>query len=330
MDPLRGEMARAFGGGQTRTYTGTGPLPDPQPFVKGGSVGFDFSLQPSSAPITGSPINGTNGYRYSPNAAGGYTRVGKIDPNLPPPLPAPAASAPSGGNSIENIASLPPSPSIMGRDITANTMPGADLASLGVPASVNVPRYIEVQKRVPVPSAQPIETGDGVHWDADLAQYVLDSPAPAPAPTYRTVTTKVPNPAYVPPPLPRVPAPVVPLSPPPEELAALRQNAQNPLQRLFGATPLGHVVNFAQTLGQAPHYGAPATGGLLAMLTGRGGVGGAAPGGLLGLLSGHSGGAPSLPAVNLYGSNNAYASAGWSNPSAMAQLSPGGSLSTLV
>jgi hypothetical protein len=214
--------------------------------------------------------------------SGRPTRVGKIDPNLPPPLPQPPSG--NAGEGIQSFAPLPALPPIPGRDITDNLMPGADLSSLEVPSSVSVPKYIDVQKRVPVPSAQPIETGDGVHWDANLAQYVLDNPAPAPAPTYRTITEKQLNPAWVK--AQQVPAPVVPSSPPPEELAALRTNAQNPLQRIFGATPLGHVVSFAQTLGQAPHYGAPATGGLLALLSGHGGVGGATGGGLLGLLSG--------------------------------------------
>ncbi len=269
-------------GGPFPTYHGNGPLPDPAPLIKGGSIGFDFSLQPSSAPITGSPINGTNGYRYAPNAAGGFTRVGKIDPSLPPSLPAPTPGAPSRA-SIESIAALPPPPSIMGRDITANTMPGADLKSLDMPLP-NVPQFITIDKQVPIPSDQPIATGTGVHWDAASGQYVLGDAAPAatPSPQFKTVKVTVPNPAYK----PAAPPPVVPLSPPPEELAALRQQAQNPLQRLFNATPLGHVTSFVQNLGQAPHYGAPAQGGLLAMLSGRGGIGGAPAGGIFGLLGG--------------------------------------------
>lgn len=63
-----------------------------------------------------------------------------------------------------------------------------------------VPKYVDLVSKKQIPMSQPIEQGEGVHWDSDVGQYVIDSPKPTPPTTYRTVTTtkRVLNPDYDP------------------------------------------------------------------------------------------------------------------------------------
>jgi GH24 family phage-related lysozyme (muramidase) len=89
---------------------------------------------------------------------------------------------------------------------------------------------------------------------------LVSKPASQPPPKTVTKSYKVPTV-----PVPQV-APVIPLSPPQDELAALREQAMNPLQRMFAGSPIGHILN----LGANPSYGAPHQGGLLALLAGLG------------------------------------------------------------
>jgi hypothetical protein len=87
-----------------------------------------------------------------------------------------------------------------------------------------------------------------------LTSSVFSKPAPS-----HYITVKVPSS-----PIPQ-PTPVVPLSPDPSELAALREQAMNPFQRFYGSTPLGHITNFLS--GGTQGYGAPQQGGLLGLLS---------------------------------------------------------------
>lgn len=120
---------------------------------------------------------------------------------------------------------------------------GADLSSLDLPSSVNVPKYITVSKQVQVPYSVPIETGSGVHWDATQGNYVLDSSsAPQTATKYKTVTQQVQelNPAYTTPPLASSPI--------------NGMTAANPLSDWFGSTPLGHITSALTGGTQSPTW----------------------------------------------------------------------------
>lgn len=237
-----------------------------------------------------------------------------------PVVPSNSGHSDTSWDDLVNSFSIPTAPTNSGTSSMArngvtsaaarNAGPGADLASLSVSPSVSVPKYITISKQVPVPSNQPIATGSGVHWDDAAGNFVLDAAPKAAAPTYRTQQVQVLNPKYVAPPVAQ-PAPVVPLSPPQDELARLRDEQQNPFQSLFSNSLFGKALGFGDVLNNGGlHYGT--TPGLLTRLVG----------GIAGM--GNSGIA-AAPAVDLY-HGAAYASAGSNNASAARNQSPGGSL----
>ena len=151
---------------------------------------------PTYAPDTGSPLG-------SPQAAPSPNALNSWLPHYPrafPGSPRPAPSAtPSGAMawaapyfSGQQDTVTPQGPNF------ANT--GADIASLDIASSVQVPKYITIQKQVQVPDDQPIEQGSaGVVWDPASQSYKLQDAPPAAAPKMitKTVPTRVLNPKYV-------------------------------------------------------------------------------------------------------------------------------------
>jgi hypothetical protein len=133
----------------------------------------------------------------------------------------------------------------------------------------SAPTYETVTKYKTVSQQVPIETGDGVIWNAATNNYELS------APQYQTVTKQVPYSVKVPVQAAPV-APVFPASPPESELRDIRAQAANPLARLASNTPLGHIVNFLN--GSDAAYGGT-NGGLLALVArgNTGGLGGVSP-----------------------------------------------------
>lgn len=124
---------------------------------------------------------------------------------------------------------VPPSAGAINALVDPNYQPGADLSSLNVAPSVQVPQYITISKQVQVPADQPIETGSGVHWDAAQGAYVLGAPAKAaPAMVTKTIQQQVPNPAYKAP--AQVAAPAAPVAPQPIAVS----NGYNYLQNASG------------------------------------------------------------------------------------------------
>lgn len=80
---LLGMLTQGFGG-QQQTAASPG----------GGLFGM---LQPSAPTITGAAVPSTNGYIYAPNSNGGYTQVGKANPNLTPSQQYAQAAQAAGG-----------------------------------------------------------------------------------------------------------------------------------------------------------------------------------------------------------------------------------------
>jgi hypothetical protein len=131
-----------------------------------------------------------------------------------------------------------------------------------------------------------INIGGNVFLPRSPTAMAYNSPPPMPAPV-QAIQAAAP---------PTVPIPAT-MSP------GVRESRLNPLQQLFDASPLGHVVQAAQ--------GIQPNGGLLGMLMGgnNGGVGGL--GGLLGsLFGGHGGGQPAQAAPGGSGGSPAFYDAG--------------------
>lgn len=207
-----------------------------------------------------------------------------------PYIDAGAGSSNNGnGNSLTSWAQ----PYISG---TQPATSGADLTSLSVSPTVDVPKYITISKQIQVPADQPIaSSSSNVVWDPDKAQYVLQqAPAAAATPKMvtKTVPTKVLNPAYKAP--VAAPAPVLPPAPPPAPIGTPVQqfqaanawatpseayNAVAAPAAAQAATPnpiFGAITGTNNPAPSSGYFGSHSTGST------SNGFGGAAPGGLAG------------------------------------------------
>lgn len=256
----------------------------------GGFLGGLFGGSSANTPNGGTPVppmdvpkNTTSSVSQSYGPAGGYYS--------PPPLPdVPQSYGPAGGYySPPPIPTSPFSnPGVQGLSPDDRTaLPASSFGlDLGLPAAAarSVPKtittYQSQQTLNPAYTSWVNNQNSAIYGvsgvdtptlDANgnvtLPSSYLGASTPAP-PKYITQTVYKPNPAYT-------PTPVIPLSPPPGELAALRAKA-SPFDTWFAGTPLGHLTSFlGGNLNTS--YGAPHQGGLLSMLGGGFGGPSAAP-----------------------------------------------------
>lgn len=115
--------------------------------------------------------------------------------------PAPAASSGKSGSTnwfkpytdaFPNVGASTPT-----NAASAELAKTATMHDLNADALAGIPQYIKITKQKQVPDNQPIEQGSGVHFDANLGQYVInDTP---PVTSFKTVSTvqSIKNPAYV-------------------------------------------------------------------------------------------------------------------------------------
>lgn len=272
---------------------------------------------PGMAASAGATISGLFGHLFGGNGSPAPSAPSLPNggwPSLPPP-PTLTASVPSQPDALNGLSSAfgvsdaPPS-------ITPNQ--GNSLYAsppMDVYASTNGGSYSPPNLSQPVPgmpqAPRSVPNPAYTAWLNNTAPIAPQSPFSNPgvqglspddrdAVAAQRAPVAPPPPKYLSVPVPQ-PMPVMPLSPPPAELAALRQQAMNPLQRLFAATPLGNIGTWLNSGG----YGAPTATGLLGLLP-----------------------PPRLPPpyANTGINNGPFASAGNNNASAARNMTPGGSL----
>lgn len=233
--------------------------------VASGIAGTMLGNAISSAPAIASQAAGTVG-----NFLGGLFGGGGKSPtpaSAPPPVP-------TGNGSSQPFTTNWADPYLNASSPTAPTDNGGWGQYAPAAAPPPLPKTITTQQQVlnPAYTQWANLSGPDDPYQNDAFNYAMQEQTPAP-PKYISVPKTVPNPKYVAPPTVPVPgvAPVVPLSPGQDVLAADRLAAQNPLQRLFGMTPLGHLTNFLS--GATGGYGGVQQGGLLGLLGGLGGHG---------------------------------------------------------
>lgn len=199
-------------------------------------------------PATGTPQGGGN-------ASAGMSAPAALGNGYTPP-PVDSASAANWAQPYTSLAG--PTETQM-----ANMAPGADLASLAVAPSVQVPKYLNILKKIQVPMSQPIETGVGTHWDPALGQFVLDAPT-KPTMVTKTIHQQILNPAYHPAP-----------PPPPQPVTIAGTNGYNYLRNQNGGYTNVGLTNPSQSPAQA--YAQAAARALASQPNGSAGMGSSNP-----------------------------------------------------
>lgn len=238
----------------------------------GGAYGSSGLNEAQRNAMLAVPSSSSQPLYYDPGTGQGDTQLpAGIRPDIPDVSGSGGGTAPyqsSAQNYMEPQTSGSSSYAMNSAVPYSQTSPGADLSSLDVPSSI-VPKYIDVQKQVPIASSLPIEQGSGgVTWDPTTGQYTLGSSAPA-APQYKTETVQQLNPKWA-----AQAAAMNAYTAPPVAYGAgtgggapgvgdsLFGNIGSAIGNAFAGTPLGHIASFLQ--GQQPVNGR----GILGALTG--------------------------------------------------------------